>query len=75
MTAFEEISRQASALTDQLAVLLAAGARAAADDGMSGGEIMLWLTRNGMSPVEASQLCATIVRERRAARQAAEVTL
>lgn len=68
MTAFEEISIQINALKGQIAELREVGARAAADEKMSGGEVMLWLTRNGMDSGAARQLCVTIIHERRAAR-------
>lgn len=66
MPAFEDISTQVNALKGQLAELREAGARAAADEKMSGHSILIWLTRNGMTDIAARQLCAEIVRERRA---------
>lgn len=69
MMTFEDISTQVNALKGQIAVLREAGARAAADEQKSGHEILTWLTRNGMTDIAARQLVATIVRERRAARQ------
>lgn len=64
---FDDISTQINALKGQIAVLRVAGARAAADEKkMSGHEVMTWLKRNGMTDIAARQLCAEIIRERRA---------
>lgn len=63
---FDDISTQVNALKGQIAELRATGARAAADEGLSGHDILTWLTRNGMTDIAARQLCAEIIRERRA---------
>ncbi|MGI5247570.1 hypothetical protein [Dactylosporangium sp. CA-139066] len=50
-----------------IADLRGRGARALADYGASGREIMTWLRVRGLSDAEASTLCVDIIRERRAA--------
>lgn len=54
----------------RIAELRQDGARAAADQEMSGQDILKWLKTRGMSDLAARKLCVEIIHERRAARSA-----
>lgn len=62
-----EIEEKIAGHQSEIATLLQAGARAAAEAGLSGGEVLSWLTSRGMSDADARQLCVDIIRERRGA--------
>lgn len=64
------IEIEISSHQNQIAELREAGARAAADQSMSGAELMKWLKQRGMGDTAARNLCVEIIHERRKARAA-----